>query len=155
MTGELFAVLRDGSILGRPARDAGGEPDPEEGRDAFARGVLAARGARDGVAPLLFSARARVLAGALAPAASLEYLSGLLVGDELRAGLASPLGAARAVDRPTVLVGDPALCRRYAVALRLLEAAEPVIVEGAAPGGLWRIAERAGLVRAALRGTRA
>jgi 2-dehydro-3-deoxygalactonokinase len=149
MTGELFAVLRDHSLLGRPARDAGAAPDPAEAEDAFARGVLAARDSAHGVAPLLFSARALVLAGRLAPAASLEYLSGLLVGDELRCGLASPLATPSGAGAPLpTLVGDPALCRRYAAALAVLGVPPPLVVEAAAPRGLWRIAERAGLVAA-------
>jgi 2-dehydro-3-deoxygalactonokinase len=62
MTGELFALLRDDSILGRaaePAAGAGGEA-------AFQRGVNAAR-APEGVAPLLFSTRALLLTGASPP----------------------------------------------------------------------------------------
>ena len=54
------------------------------------------------------------LTGRLEPALLGDYLSGLLIGHELLAGLAAHRrdGAA-----PLVLVGDPALCRRYATAL--------------------------------------
>ncbi len=140
LTGELFAALRDHSILGRPAREAGAAPAPDDADAAFARGVLAARDSAAGVAPLLFSARALVLAERLAADASVDYLSGLLVGDEVRGGLAG-----RAAE-PLALVGEPALCRRYAAALRLFGVADVPVVDDAAPGGLWRIAERAGLV---------
>src|SRR5689334_1051200 len=77
MTGELFAVLRAHSILGRlaPAGTAGSEA----GGPAFARGVLAAQRSADGLAPLLFSARASVLAGDLPAESSVEFLSGLLI----------------------------------------------------------------------------
>ena len=138
MTGELFAVLRDHSILGRAAR-ATSAADPAAADAAFARGVLAARDAASGVAPLLFGARALPLLGWLAPEAGLDYLSGLLIGDELRCGLAD--GAER-----LALVGDGALCRRYAAALRLFGLEDVPVIEGAAEQGLWCIARRAGLV---------
>jgi len=139
MTGELFAVLRDHSLLGRPARDAATTVDTATADDAFARGVRLAFDAAHGVAPLLFSARTAVLAERLDPAASLHYLSGLLVGDELRVGLAR-YGA------PDALVGDPALCERYATALRTVDRPSVPVLDGAAPAGLWRVAECAGLV---------
>jgi 2-dehydro-3-deoxygalactonokinase len=138
VTGELFAVLREHSILGRAAAEAGRAPDAAAAA-AFAAGVRAARGSAGGVAPLLFSARALVLAGRLAPEASADYLSGLLIGDELRCALA-------AGEAPRALVGDAALCRRYAAALRLFDVDAPPVIDGAAPAGLWHIARRAGLV---------
>jgi 2-dehydro-3-deoxygalactonokinase len=141
ITGELFALLRDHSILGRAARDTTHVPDRATVEAAFARGVLAARGATAGIAPLLFSARAMVLARRVEPEASLEYLSGLLIGDEIRAGLSG--GA-----RPSALVGDPVLCARYVAALRLFGAPQLPVYEGTAAYGLWEIARRAGLLAA-------
>jgi 2-dehydro-3-deoxygalactonokinase len=137
MTGELFAVLRDHSILGRPARGT----SPAATGDAFATGVRAAQEGSGGLAPLLFTARTHVLAGRVGPAASLDYLSGLLVGDELRSGLAA-FGA------PDALVGDPALCARYSTALAILGRAAAPVVDHAASAGLWRIAERAHIIPA-------
>jgi 2-dehydro-3-deoxygalactonokinase len=134
MTGELFAVLRSHSILGRLAPVGVGEPGAEP--EAFARGVLAAQRSPNGLGPLLFSARASVLVGDLAAGSSLEFLSGLLIGDELRAGLA-------AGQRPAALIGDLALCERYVAAFALLGIAPVPIVEDAAPAGLWAIAQHA------------
>ena len=139
LTGELFAVLRDHSILGRFAQ---ANPIPSDRRSpeaAFARGVLAARAAATGVAPLLFSARSTVLASQLEPDASLDYLSGLLIGDEVRCGLAA--GA-----HPAALIGDPMLCARYVLALQLFDISPVPVVDGAAARGLWEIARRAGLL---------
>jgi len=136
MTGELFAVLRTHSILGRLAPGGTGNPATEGA--AFTRGVTAAQRTDGGLAPLLFSARAAVLVGDLPAAASLEYLSGLLIGDELRAGLAR--GA-----RPTALIGDPALCARYAAALETVGVGGVPILSDAAPAGLWVIAQHASL----------
>lgn len=141
ITGELYAVLRDHSILGRAARDTTHVADRATVEAAFARGVLAARGATAGIAPLLFSARAMVLARRVEPEASLEYLSGLLIGDEIRAGLSG--GA-----RPSALVGDAVLCARYVAALRLFGGPQLPVYEGTAAYGLWEIARRAGLLSA-------
>ncbi|AHG91843.1 2-keto-3-deoxy-galactonokinase [Gemmatirosa kalamazoonensis] len=140
MTGELFAVLRDHSILGRPARDTEA-PSAAESADAFARGVRAATGAPSGLAPLLFSARAAVVTGAVAAAASLDHLSGLLLGDEIRSALAT-------AGPPDALVGDPALCARYARALALLGHHDVPVIADAAPAGLWRIAVHAHIIPA-------
>ena len=86
MTGELFALLREHSILGRPAREAGGGQAMRT--TAFDRGVSAVRArARPARRALLFSARTLVLGGQLRAGDSLEYLSGLLVGEELRCAL--------------------------------------------------------------------
>lgn len=139
MTGELFAVLRDHSLLGRPAKDAGRAPDPAAAEAAFVRGLVTARDSAPGVAPLLFSARAMVMAGRMTADASLAYLSGLLIGEELRCGL---MGGAR----PLALIGEAPLCRRYAAALRLFGVEDTPVIDGAAPAGLWRIARRAGLI---------
>lgn len=138
MTGELFAVLRDHSILGRAAVAA--TDDDAAAAEAFTHGVLAAQAEPAGLAPLLFSPRALVLANRLAASAGLEYLSGLLIGDELRCGLMRG-------GRPAALVGDEALCARYVVALRLLGIPDVPVIVGAADAGLWSIALLAGLVR--------
>ena len=135
MTGELFAVLRDHSILGRAAAGSGPGGD---GDAAFLRGVDAAREA-DGIAPLLFSARALVLTGGIAPADALDYLSGLLISDELRSALAEPGGA-------PLLIGEPALCARYARALARFGVDGAEAIPNAAVAGLWCIASAAGIV---------
>ena len=143
MTGELFALLAQHSILGRPAREAGSAAASDA---AFERGVSAVREHGAGATPLLFSARTLVLTGQLAAADSLEYLSGLLVGEEIRCALLAwpDAGGAR-----RVLVGDAKLCQRYRRALALFDLRSQIAADGAAPAGLWQIATRAGLLRAA------
>jgi 2-dehydro-3-deoxygalactonokinase len=134
MTGELFAVLRAHSILGRLSPAGAVEAGAEDA--AFARGVSAAQRSPSGLGPLLFSARASVLVGDLPAGSSLEYLSGLLIGDELRAGLAGGL-------QPAALIGDPALCTRYVAALGQLGIGGVPVLADAAPAGLWAIAQYA------------
>jgi 2-dehydro-3-deoxygalactonokinase len=142
MTGELYALLAQHSILGRPAREAGGGVASDT---AFERGVSAVqRHGACGAAPLLFSTRTLVLDGQLDARDSLEYLSGLLVGEELRCALPASMEPDAA---PLVLVGDAALCARYRRALALWGAAAQPANEGAACAGLWHIARQAGLLR--------
>ncbi len=131
MTGEVFAALRGHTILGAfPGAEAGDLA-------AFDRGVLAARDAAGGLAPLLFSARALVLTGRLPAEGAADYLSGLLIGDEVHA---APAGMA------PLLVGELALCRRYARAMHLCGIHARIGEPGAAAAGLWRIAQGAGLL---------
>lgn len=106
MTGEIFAVMGKHSVL---KHDAG--PDDMA---AFDEGV-AASGDGGALATRLFSARARVVAGRADPASTPSYVSGLLIGAEVVSApglLGAPDEAAMA------LIGEPALCLRYARALR-------------------------------------
>ena len=77
MTGEIYAVLKQHSILGRMMQD--GPPDA----GAFAEGVRRS-GEAGGLLHHLFGVRTRGLMGELGPAASASYLSGIVIGHELR-----------------------------------------------------------------------
>jgi 2-dehydro-3-deoxygalactonokinase len=133
ITGEMFSVLSRHSILGRLAGASAADGAPGS---AFLRGVQHARDVAGGLANLVFSARSRVLVGDLPADESLEYLSGILIGDEVRSGLAGG-------DPPRVLIGEPALCRRYAMALGAFDVADVEVLGETAPTGLWQIAQRA------------
>ncbi len=100
MTGEVFAVLKSHSVLGRMMAP------PREG-EGFARGVDAARGLeRPGdLLHSIFAARTFGLFETLPPDQLGEYLSGLLIGAEILAGAR---GAAAAV-----AIGSAALTARY------------------------------------------
>ncbi|MBD8897518.1 2-dehydro-3-deoxygalactonokinase [Rhodanobacter sp. DHG33] len=138
MTGELFAVLRQHSILGASGAEAANDAE------AFARGVGAARDSgAAGALSRLFSARALMLDGALAPASVPDYLSGLLIGEEFRAALAD--GLARR-DAPLQLIGEAALCERYRHAAALFDIELPSPIPDAAAHGLWQLAAQADLI---------
>jgi 2-dehydro-3-deoxygalactonokinase len=142
MTGELYALLRAHSILGRLAADGNGH-DPV----AFARGVRTSLRAGAALSHDLFSARSLALTGALAPEGVADYLSGLLLGAEVAAarGWAQRGG----VEGETVtLVGDAALCERYREALALAGFAVASGPPDAAARGMWRIAQQAGMLPA-------
>ncbi|MEH6663857.1 MAG: 2-dehydro-3-deoxygalactonokinase [Brevundimonas sp.] len=124
MTGELFAVLRAHSILGRSMSDGPFAPD------AFDEGVD--RGLADpAVTAALFSVRTAALDGRLAPGAAPDYLSGLLIGAEIG-------GARDGFEGAVHLIGAPALNDRYGRALaRAGRASTPVDPETAVTRGLW------------------
>jgi 2-dehydro-3-deoxygalactonokinase len=138
MTGEAYALLRQHSVL---ARQMLAEDTPLD-REAFAAGVVAARDAqgRDLLAQL-FSVRTLGLTRRWPAAALPDHLSGLLIGHELVAGLGS-------ADGPLALVGEPALCRRYALALDVLGASAVTVGTNTACAGLWQLAVQAGWVPA-------
>ena len=119
MTGELFALLRQHGTLASAMQTAGADAasglqhanvadDPE-----FLRGVAAAA-AGPALTHALFGARARVVTGALAPAAAGAYVSGLLIGAEWADAqrLASR-------DEPVRVIGEPALASLHAACARI------------------------------------
>ncbi|WP_430364033.1 2-dehydro-3-deoxygalactonokinase [Trinickia sp. NRRL B-1857] len=144
MTGELYAALRDHTILGRTMAEPV-EPDTQ----AFLRGVTVAKHAqRAGLLATIFSTRTLGLTGALSSEQQPDYLSGLLIGHEL-SGLAALLESrdAALADEAPRLIGSAALCERYRLALAEFGCGRASVVEAAAESGLWRIATQAGLVQ--------
>ena len=143
MTGELYAVLREHSILGRLMST---EPaDAAAAELGFATGLEAARDGSPGdLSHRLFATRTLGLTGRLPRNALADYLSGLLVGHELRSALAASQ-TTRDAGAPLVLLGDAALCRRYARALQAFGAAVSAQLDDTAPRGLWELARAAGL----------
>ncbi len=134
MTGEVFATLRRHSILGRTLADG----DPAFDAGAFDDGC---RRAKSSAAVLhdLFSARTEALFGRRSPGALVSYLSGLLVGEEVREALA--LVPADAV----TLVCSPALALPYGRALAMHGVAHQVLDGDVAFAGLHAVAHAAGL----------
>lgn len=135
MTGEVYALLRRHGLLAAlmPADPAADADAPA----AFERGVHDSA-APGGLLHHLFAVRTRGLFGSLAGTEAASFLSGLLIGHELRALLPAEGG-------PVHLVGSAALQARYARALRLLGREAVPHREAAAARGLWRLARRAGL----------
>jgi 2-dehydro-3-deoxygalactonokinase len=111
-TGELFALLRDHSVLVQ--RDSAA--DAVSDGAAFEQAL-----ARFGEYPqaqllhLLFECRARRLSGELTSQAATAYLSGLLIASDIGGALRllTPAGDARHVH----LIGDPQLTQLYALGL--------------------------------------
>ncbi|MDX6750954.1 2-dehydro-3-deoxygalactonokinase [Geminicoccaceae bacterium 1502E] len=141
MTGELFAVLRGHSILGRLME---GAADDEEG---FARGVevgLGRAAVAGGTLRRLFSARTMALMGDVPPRGVAAYLSGLLIASEVREALDCVDGAG--ASGSVLLVGGEALTARYAQALEAAAIGHEVAQGEPAARGQYLIARAAGLL---------
>lgn len=127
MTGELYALLSQHSLLARSiAADA---PLDEP---AFEKGLQLA-GAEGSLLHKLFSTRTLALFGRLDAAALASYLSGLVIGEELRAQAPEP-GA------EVVLMGSPVLTQRYTMALALHGASTRALGSEATWAGLHALA---------------
>lgn len=129
MTGEFYSLLRHHSILARTLPEADGRLDGE----AFERAV---RHALAGAALLhsAFGVRTLSLMERM-PAESLpSYLSGLVIGEELRA---QQLAAGSDV----ILIGAEGLALRYERALALMNVTCRKIGDEATWHGLWRLAQ--------------
>ena len=142
MTGELYAVLLAHSLLGRLA-DAAHAPDVPG--PAFARGV--ARGlAGGGLGHLIFGARTLALTGELAPNEVPDWLSGLLIGREIRS--ARTWANRRGLDAARVrVIGGDALVARYRQALAQADIDAEAGPADAAVRGIARVARLANLIR--------
>ncbi|MCO7626983.1 2-dehydro-3-deoxygalactonokinase [Pseudomonas fluorescens] len=144
MTGEVFAVLSEHSILGR-TQQQGAAFDGL----AFDRGVQVALSADGelGVLSTLFSARTLGLTGELAPTAQADYLSGLMIGHELAALATVQRRRRNSVHLPAIiLIGNAQLCARYSRALDACGFAQVTLAEQATERGLWQLALAAGLL---------
>ncbi len=128
LTGEAFAALRGHTILGR-LMQADAPPDPE----AFRHGVLRSADP-GGLLHHLFGVRTLGLFDRLPDAAAASYLSGLLIGHEVRA--AAPA-------TPVLLIGAAALCEAYSQAITLCGGSATPAEADAAAQGLALIGEQA------------
>ena len=139
MTGELYEALLGHTILGRLAtRSVGTDADPA----AFQRGIERGLGA-GGLMHDIFGARTLALVDRLDPVGAGEWLSGVLIGREIRTARSWAHRAGHDASR-VLVVGDGALVARYERALAASGIAADRGVEQAAARGLFRIARAAG-----------
>jgi len=106
MTGELFSLLKEHSIL------AGLLRTPVESSEAFRHGVRQAL-ERDFLPAQLFGVRASVLLKQTKEEDAASLVSGLLIGTDVRIGMSFPFAAR------VVIMGRPELTGLYAVAVSL------------------------------------
>lgn len=137
MTGEIFAVLRQHSILGRlMAADA----MPDLNAAAFEAGAEVGLHHGDDLLHRLFAVRTLGLFERLSAADAPSYLSGLLIGAEIAAALHR-----ESADSPT-LIGARPLCAAYRRVLAAQGIESRIADEDVTPRGLWRIARAAGMI---------
>ncbi|HKX07627.1 MAG TPA: 2-dehydro-3-deoxygalactonokinase [Stellaceae bacterium] len=132
MTGEVFGVLWRHSILGRL-----GGTETVDDEAAFDAGVdRSAEG--QGLLHHLFGVRTRGLFAEMPAAGLASYLSGLLIGHEIRA--AAPVA-------PVSVIGEDRLARLYGRAFARCGVEARLIAGEPAPRGLWAIARALGELR--------
>jgi 2-dehydro-3-deoxygalactonokinase len=126
MTGEVFALLKSHGLIAAMLDAATGE---DLDTAAFEDG-LALSGRPGGLLQHLFSVRTRRLFNELSGGAAAHYLSGILIGHELRA---------TAWAGKAVIVGTGGLAMRYRKAFAFLGMDADVAPEDAAATGLYRL----------------
>jgi 2-dehydro-3-deoxygalactonokinase len=104
ITGELFSLLKEHSILSDLLTGEVAVNDPF--REGARQGIFA-----ESLPAELFAVRARVLLGQARREDAASYVSGLLIGTDVRVGLAEPLAAS------VVVMGRPELTQLYAAAI--------------------------------------
>lgn len=136
MTGELYAALKGHTILGRMMTDG---PPSERG---FLAGIAAARAAQGSTSLIarLFKVRTLGLFGRIAPEDAADYLSGLLIAEELL--------DARPAD-PVTAIGSQALVGRYQLAAKTLGITVVAAPPDCAAAGQFTIARAASLITTA------
>jgi 2-dehydro-3-deoxygalactonokinase len=128
MTGEVFSALRKCTILSRTMTT-----DVAIDNVAFLRGVTRSADT-GGLLHHLFSVRTLALMNQLEEKSSASYLSGLLIGHEVRSAMPS--------DAHVHLVGAAQLCTLYAQAISACGGSSTLEDEDAAARGLAAIARR-------------
>jgi 2-dehydro-3-deoxygalactonokinase len=134
MTGEFYALLAQHSILAKSLPDPTDKPAALD-ESAFLQGIdRAVKSSASGQSLLgnAFNTRVKSLFNELQPAQAASYLSGLVIGDELAA---MRLTAGSQV----IVIGSPALCERYNLALDHLGVQTRAIGNQAAWAGLQSI----------------
>jgi 2-dehydro-3-deoxygalactonokinase len=135
MTGEVYAALRNHTILGRLMEEGGDTPA------AFVRGVRdgAKAGGPGALLHRLFGVRTAGLFGDVPGADLPDYLSGLLIGAEVA-------DAGQRDSRPVRIIASEDLARRYGMATAELRIGAEIVDPDCVAAGHLAIARAAGLV---------
>ena len=138
MTGEFYSLLSQHSIL---AKTLTAEAEAPLDADAFAQGVaLSCTGA--GLLHTAFSARTLSLFSRMAPSALPSYLSGLVIGEELRLQMPGAMEAGFGAQSEVLLIGSGTLTARYSQALAVQGVRSRALGSEATWAGLHALAGR-------------
>jgi 2-dehydro-3-deoxygalactonokinase len=132
MTGEIYAVLRKHSILGRLIEQGGGAKyDAAPFLDGLHLGFE-----ESSLLHSLFSVRTQGLFEQKPPAQLAHYLSGILIGSEV-----SSEADRHDLDTNVIVIGSPELTRLYQIALAERGFRNVLVRDGedAAVRGLWKL----------------
>ena len=130
MTGEFYALLSQHSILAKTCL-----PDAPLKKEVFLDGVMQSQ-KRGGLLHHAFSARSLALFEKLNPAQSSSYISGLLIGEEIK----SAKSDVHAASTPLFILGNSQLTQRYTFAMEALGLSTQALADEVTWSGIWALA---------------
>ncbi len=139
MTGEVYAVLKEHTILGALMKECSSLND-----DAFLKGVLMQQKQDISILHQIFTARTLALFDKLENEDIADYLSGLLIGEEIKSALNQ-----YDANKETIIkiIGRGDLAARYARALDAFGLNHKIINDEVTAMGHYKIAKKAGLLK--------
>jgi len=134
MTGEFYALLSQHSILAKTCL-----PDAPLKKEVFIEGVMQSQ-KPGGLLHHAFSARSLALFEKLNPAQSSSYISGLLIGEEIKS--AKDERTDKLEDQtPLFILGNGQLTQRYGFAMEALDLSATALADEVTWTGLWALAQ--------------
>ena len=130
MTGEFYALLSQHSILAKTCL-----PDAQLKKEVFIDGVMQSQ-KPGGLLHHAFTARSLALFEKLNPAQSSSYISGLLIGEEIKSAKAEMQGQGT----PLFILGNGQLTQRYGFAMEALGLTTTALADEVTWSGLWALA---------------
>ncbi len=130
MTGEFYALLSQHSILAKTCL-----PDAPLKKEVFIDGVMQSQKS-GGLLHHAFSARSLALFEKLNPAQSSSYISGLLIGEEIKSVKADRYDDST----PLFILGNGQLTQRYGFAMEALGLSATALPDEVTWSGLWALA---------------
>ncbi|MEY3410076.1 MAG: hypothetical protein RIS02_1803, partial [Pseudomonadota bacterium] len=130
MTGEFYALLSQHSILAKTCL-----PDAPLKKEVFIDGVMQSQKS-GGLLHHAFSARSLALFEKLNPAQSSSYISGLLIGEEIKSAKADRMDDST----PLFILGNGQLTQRYGFAMEALGLSATALTDEVTWSGLWALA---------------
>ena len=130
MTGEFYALLSQHSILAKTCL-----PDAPWKKEIFLDGIIQSQKS-GGLLHHAFSARSLALFEKLNPAQSSSYISGLLIGEEIKSAASGPTNS----NAPLFILGNSQLNQRYACALEAFGMTAQTLTDEITWTGLWALA---------------
>ena len=134
MTGEFYALLSQHSILAKTCL-----PDAPLKKEVFIEGVMQSQ-KPGGLLHHAFSARSLALFEKLNPAQSSSYISGLLIGEEIKSAKDERTEKLEN-QAPLFILGNGQLTQRYGFAMEALGLSATALADEVTWTGLWALAQ--------------
>ena len=140
MSGEIFSVMVEHSILGRLMDGT------ERDDDSFTYGCNQALNSTHGLLSQLFSARTMGLFQQVEAKGIHSFLSGLIIGSEIKEGISRSFQNSNFSETKVKLIGEISLCTLYKQAFEIAGVQAKLIKNNPVIKGLFQIAKAATLI---------